>query len=136
MGEARIKGDRLLDDSFLQRLLTAEKLVNDSKSQEAETACLAVLRGSSGLPEGQALLGFILARQRRMAEAEALLREAIVKRPDVPHWHFQLRNILRYDFRLDAWAQPEPAKRNGLRGDRRPSFLNRTETPSPAAVPE
>jgi predicted Zn-dependent protease len=91
----------LPDDSFLQRLLAAEKLVNDGKSQEAETACLAVLRDSPALPEGQALLGFIFARQRRLAEAEALLREAIAKRPDVPHWHFELRNILRYDFRLD-----------------------------------
>jgi hypothetical protein len=98
---ACIEGDRLPDDSYLQRLLAAEKLVNDGKSQEAEAACLAVLRESPGLPEGQALLGFILARQRRLAEAEALLREAIAKRPDVPHWHFELRNILRYDFRLD-----------------------------------
>jgi tetratricopeptide (TPR) repeat protein len=53
------------------------------------------------MPEAQALLGFIVARLHRLPEAESLLREAIAKRPDVPHWHFELRNILRYDFRLD-----------------------------------
>jgi hypothetical protein len=53
--------------------------------------------GSPGLAEATALLGFIVARLWRLLEAEALLRKATAKRPDVPHWHFELRNVLRYD---------------------------------------
>lgn len=34
-------------------------------------------------------------------EAEAFLRTAIARKADVPHWHHELRNVLRYDFRLD-----------------------------------
>ncbi len=85
----------------MQRLLAAEKLINDGKPAEAEWACLKVLRDAPGMPEAQALLGFIVARQRRLTEAESLLRQAIAQKPDNPHWHFELRNILRYDFRLD-----------------------------------
>jgi hypothetical protein len=88
-------------DRFMPRLKEAERMVNQGKATQAEAACRAVLRESPGLPEATALLGFIVARMRRLPEAEALLREAIAKRPDVPHWHFELRNVLRYDFRLD-----------------------------------
>ncbi len=91
----------MADDNLLQRLLDAEKLINDGKPLDAEAACQAVLREAPGTPEAQALLGFIAARMRRLGEAEALLRAAIAQRPDNPHWHFELRNVLRYDFRLD-----------------------------------
>lgn len=95
------RGVRLTDETLMQRLVAAEKLINDGNPREAEAACLAVLDDRPGMPEAQALLGFIIARSRRLEEAEALLRAAIGKRPDMPHWHFELRNILRYDFRLD-----------------------------------
>lgn len=88
-------------DRFMPRLQQAERMVNQGKAVEAEAACLAVLREAPGLPEATALLGFIVARLRRLPEAEALLREAIARRPDVPHWHFELRNVLRHGFRLD-----------------------------------
>jgi len=86
---------------LVQRLVAAEKLVNTGKPREAEAACLAVLQDAPDMPEAMALLGCIIVRMRRLAEAEALLRQAIAKRPNVPQWHFELRNILRYDFRLD-----------------------------------
>lgn len=76
-------------------------MFNQGKSVAAEAVCRAVLKEAPGLPEASALLGFIVARMRRLNEAELLLRDAISKRPDVPHWHFELRNVLRYDFRLD-----------------------------------
>lgn len=95
----------MAEESLIQRLVAAEKLINDGKPQDAEAACRAVLAESPAMPEAQALLGFILARQRRLSEAESLLRQAIATRPDVPHWHFELRNILRYDFRLDESLQ-------------------------------
>jgi tetratricopeptide (TPR) repeat protein len=88
-------------DPFLPRLQEAERMINQGKAAEAEAACRAVLYESPGLPEATALLGFIVARMRRLGEAEALLREAIAQRSDVPQWHFELRNVLRYDFRLD-----------------------------------
>ena len=91
----------MTEGAALKRLIEAEKMVNDGKAPEAEAACLAVLAESPDLPEAKALLGFIIARMRRLTEAESLLREAIAQKPDVPHWHFELRNILRYDFRLD-----------------------------------
>ena len=76
-------------------------MINLGKPGEAEAACRTVLREAPGLPEATALLGFIVARMRRLKEAESLLREAIAKRSDVPQWHFELCNVLRYDFRLD-----------------------------------
>jgi hypothetical protein len=88
-------------DPFLSRLQEAERMVKQGKAVQAEAACRTVLHEAPGLPEATALLGFIVARLRRYKEAEALLREAIAIRPDVPHWHFELRNILRHDFRLD-----------------------------------
>lgn len=99
-------------DPFLPRLQAAERMVNQGKAAEAEIACRAVLRDAPGLPEAIALLGFIVARLRRLPEAESLLREAIARRPDVPHWHFELRHVLRYDFRLDeALAEAREAVR-------------------------
>lgn len=88
-------------DRFMPRLEEAQRLVNAGRAAEAEAGCLAVLAESPGLPEATALLGFIVARMRRLAEAETLLRTAIAKRPEVPHWHFELRQVLRYSFRLD-----------------------------------
>jgi hypothetical protein len=88
-------------DPFLSRLQEAERMINQGKPLEAEAACRAVLHDAPGLPEATALLGFIVARLRRLREAEVLLRDAIAKRPDVPQWHFELRNVLRYAFRLD-----------------------------------
>jgi tetratricopeptide (TPR) repeat protein len=88
-------------DQYIPRLQEAERLVNQGRAPEAEAACRTILHEAPGLPEATALLGFIVARLRRLPEAESLLRAAIASRPDVPHWHFELRNVLRYDFRLD-----------------------------------
>lgn len=114
----------MADDDRLARLVAAEKLINDGKPQEAEAACRAVMNEAPDMPEAKALMGFIVARQRRMDEAEAFLREAIGIKPDVPQWHFELRNVLRYSFRLDESLQhareairldPKSAQfRNGL----------------------
>ena len=114
----------MADDDRLARLVAAEKLINDGKPREAEAACRAVMAEAPDMPEAKALLGFIIARQRRLKEAEGWLREAIGQKPDVPHWHFELRNILRYDFRLDeslkhareaVRLEPKTARfRNGL----------------------
>jgi len=40
----------------MQRLVAAEKLINDGKPREAEAACLPVLDDSPGIPKAQALL--------------------------------------------------------------------------------
>ncbi len=102
----------MLVDPFLARLQEAERMVNQGRAPEAEAACRAVLREAPGLPEATALLGFVVARMRRLGEAESLLREAIALRADVPHWHFELRNLLRHDFRLDeALAEAREAVR-------------------------
>jgi hypothetical protein len=101
-----------LADRYLPRLQAAERMVNEGKGVEAEAECRAVLAEAPGLAEATALLGFIVARSRRSAEAEALLRAAIAKRADVPHWHFELRNVLRQDYRLDeALAEAKEAVR-------------------------
>jgi Flp pilus assembly protein TadD len=99
-------------DRLMQRLTQAEPLINQAKAAQAEAACRAVLRDAPDMPAAMALLGFIVARLRRLAEAEQLLRQPLVLRPDVPHWHFELCNVLRYDFRLDeALAEAHEAAR-------------------------
>lgn len=99
-------------DRYMARLKTAESLVNQGKAAEAEESCRTVLLDAPGLPEATALLGFIVARRNRREEAESLLRDAIGKRPAVPHWHAELRNILCYSYRLDdALAEAREAVR-------------------------
>jgi predicted Zn-dependent protease len=94
------------------RLKAAESLVNWGKGAEAEAACRAVLDEVPGLAEAIALLGFIVARCNRRDEAESLMRAAIAQRPEVPHWHGELRNILRCSHRLDeALAEVREAVR-------------------------
>ncbi len=105
-------GEPALADRYMGRLKAAESLVNRGKAAEAEAACRAVLDEAPGLAEAVALLGFIVARRNRRDEAEPLLRAAIARRPDVPHWHGELRNILRYSYRLDeALAEAREAVR-------------------------
>jgi hypothetical protein len=89
------------DDRLVEQLREAERLINAGLAEQAESACLAVLAKAPDMPEALALLGCVVARMRRLREAEALLRRAIARRPEVPQWHFELRNVLRYSFRLD-----------------------------------
>ena len=64
--------------------------------------CRGVLDAHPDMPEAAALLGFLAARQLRYDEAQALLESAIARRGTVPHWHFELRQIHRRAYRLDA----------------------------------
>jgi hypothetical protein len=54
------------------------------------------------MPEATALLGILAARQHRFDEAQALLETAIAARADVPQWHYELRQVHRRGFHLDA----------------------------------
>jgi hypothetical protein len=86
----------------LASLREAERLANAGQMAAAEGLCRTVLATAPAMPEAQALMGILAARQKRFDEALALLDAAIAQRDDVPQWHHERRHVHRRGFRLDA----------------------------------
>jgi predicted Zn-dependent protease len=56
--------------------------------------------------------GGVAGAGRSISATESLLRAAIAQRADVPHWHFELRNVLGRTFRPnEALAEAKEAVR-------------------------
>ncbi|HYS46600.1 MAG TPA: tetratricopeptide repeat protein, partial [Rhizomicrobium sp.] len=81
-------------NDFAASILQAADLVQRSQWRQAEELLAQVLAANPGEPDGLQLLGLVREHQDRLADAEALLRQSLVLRPNQPHVQVHLGRIL------------------------------------------
>jgi len=99
--------------SLLQQTL---KLLDANDARQAEDLLIHILDARPEEPDALQLLGLIRRMQRRPAEAEDFYRRSLAIRPEQPHVHHNLGNLLislsRYDEAIAALSEAVRQKAN------------------------
>src|SRR5437868_14869913 len=72
-------------DIIAASILPAAELMRHGRWQQAEAILTQLLAAHPGEPDGLQLLGLVRENQSALAEAEQLLRQSLVSRPNQPH---------------------------------------------------